>query len=313
MKEYLSLDFGGTFLKYAWIDENYRIIEQGKTEAPLGTEEEFCSAIAALAKKRPVCGIAISMPGILDTDTGYALKAGSYRQLAGKNIYELLSAYTDLPVTIENDGKAAALAELHAGALKGVNTAAAIIIGTGLGGGVIMDGRLRKGSNYAAGEFTGFLMKPGSYSMDSSAAMKTGMTGFLLDVAKTKNMDPADFEVSANFVDHESDRKTKISGKEVFGWIENNDPLTMEAYQRWLESLVFIMINLKVVLDPEKIVIGGGVSANQRFIDDLNREFRKAGEAMSVWKRFDTKIERCHFQADANLIGALYVFRNKYN
>ncbi|MCR5229323.1 MAG: ROK family protein [Solobacterium sp.] len=313
MKEYLLLDFGGTFLKYAWIDEDYRITEQGRTEAPLESEEHFCRAVADLASRRQISGIAISMPGILDTDTGYALKAGSYRHLAGKNIYKLLAAYTDLPVTVENDGKAAALAELKMGALQGVNTGAAIIIGTGLGGGVIMDGRLRKGSHYASGEFTGFLMKPGSYNMDSSAAMNAGMTGFLLDVARTKHMDPADFEVSANFVDHESDRDTKISGKDVFSWIENNDPETMEAYQRWLESLVFIMINLKAVLDPEKIVIGGGVSANQRFIEDLNREFCRAGEAMSVWKRFDMKIEQCRFRADANLIGALCVFREKYN
>jgi len=130
------------------------------------------------------------------------------------------------------------------------------------------------------------------------------------------NLDEIEYqnEICPDYLsDHESDRDTKISGKEVFSWIENNDPETMAAYQRWLESLVFIMINLKAVLDPEKIVIGGGVSANQRFIEDLNREFCRAGEAMSVWKRFDMKIEQCRFRADANLIGALCVFREKYN
>lgn len=311
---YLVFDFGGTFAKYAWMDPQGNIIRKDKKAAPLSDKNDFKNFVRErIDEDKEICGIAISMPGILDPETGHAYRAGSYKCLAGENIYDLLKEITDLPVSVENDGKAAALAEQWKGSLKDVNCGAAVIIGTGLGGGIIMNHELQRGSHFAAGEITAILMEPGNYSMDGSAALKTGMTGFLLDVAKTKNMNPADFEISANFLDGETERKNKISGKDVFKWIEEGDPETLEAYRRWLEALTFVLINLKVILDPEKIVIGGGVSGNERFLHDLKKEYSKAGESMSVYKRFNCQIERCAFKEDANLLGALAVWKKLYS
>ena len=312
-RKYLVLDFGGTFVKYAWMDQDGNIIRKDKKPAPLACKEDFRKFVSEREEEdRSICGIAISMPGILNPETGYAYRAGSYKCLAGTNIYDLLREVTDIPVSIENDGKAAALAEQWKGSLKDVSCGAAVIIGTGLGGGIIMNHELQRGSHFAAGEITAVLMEPGNYSMEGSAALKTGMTAFLLDVAKTKKMNPADFEISSNFVDEDSERENKISGKDVFKWIEEGDPETLEAYHRWLEALTFVLINLKVILDPEKIVIGGGVSANERFLHDLKEEYKKAGESMSVYKRFNCQIERCTFKEDANLLGALAVWKRLY-
>ena len=309
---YLAFDFGGTFVKGAVI-EGSTAIQKWKDPAPLDSSEMFKEYIAECYRKNAetIQGIAISMPGIIDNQSGYALRAGSYRSLAGVNICDLLS---DLPVktAVENDGKAATLAELYEGNLKGVRTGAVITVGTGLGGGIVTDGKLHRGSHFAAGEITGFLLEPGNYTMDGTAALKCGMTGFLLTVAKEKGMDPALFEVSANYKNGNDAIKNCYSGKDVLQWVREGDETAGKVYREWLEKLVMIILNLQITLDTEVILIGGGVSQNEMFMQDLKTEYRKAGEALSIYRRFNSCVETCRFLEDANLLGAVYNYRELY-
>lgn len=309
---YLAFDFGGTFVKAALI-ENGTVVQKWKDKAPLESKEQFHDYIAGWYQAYPdtVQGIAISMPGIIDPVTGYAYRAGSYKKLADSNIYELLS---DIPckVAVENDGKAATLAELVSGKLKGAETGAVITIGTGLGGGIVTNGKLLRGSHFAAGEITGFLLEPGNYSMEGCAALSGGMTGFLLHVAKAKGMDASEFEVSDNFVENPRQRSKKYGGKEVLQWVTENDPVTSEVYHKWIEKLIMIILNLQITLDTEKILIGGGISANEMFLSDLKAEYKKAGESLSIYRRFGAEIDSCQYREDANLLGAVYNYQNLY-
>ena len=309
---YLAFDFGGTFVKGALIKDDV-ILERWKDKAPLASVEQFSNYIMECYNRYSgkAEGIAISMPGIIDVKSGYALKAGSYKALAKTNIYDLLK---DIPVktAVENDGKAATLAELYAGNLKGVQTGAVITIGTGLGGGIVQEGKLQRGSHYAAGELTGFLLEPGNYSMAGSAALNCGMTAFLLKVAEARNMDPAEFEVSDNFVSGHKTVEKKYGGREVLQWVEQNDETVKKVYHEWLEKLVMIILNLQIILDTEVILIGGGISQNQMFIDDLQAEYRKACEGLSIYRRFNSRVEACKFREDANLLGAVYNFKSLY-
>lgn len=303
---YLAFDFGGTFVKGAII-ENKTIIQKWKDKALLASREEFRDYVMECYRKHAdkVQGIAISMPGIIDNETGYAFRAGSYKALAGTNIYELLSEIP-LKVSVENDGKAATLAELHDGNLKGIATGAVITIGTGLGGGIVTGGKLHRGSHFAAGEITGFLLEPGNYSMDGTAALKCGMTGFLLNVAKAKGMAPDQFEVSSNYKTGHDEISECYGGKEVLQWVREGDEATCLVYRTWLERLVMIILNLQVTLDTEVILIGGGVSQNEMFMQDLKNEYQKAGEGLSIYRRFNSRIETCKFLEDANLLGAVH-------
>ena len=309
---YLAFDFGGTFVKGAVINEN-TIMEKWKDKAPLESIQQFKEYISQYYERfaGTVQGIAISMPGIIDSESGYLFRAGSYKALAGTNIYDLLK---DIPVkvAVENDGKAATLAELCSGNLKGVKTGAVITIGTGLGGGIVMDGKLYRGSHFAAGEITGFLLEPGNYSMDGTAALNCGMTGFLLRVAKAKNMDPALFEVSDNFVTCHNSSKEKYGGREVLEWVKNGDEVTCAVYYEWIRKLIMIILNIQITLDTEAILIGGGISQNDMFMKDLKDEYLKAGNALSIYRRFNSKLDTCAFKEDANLLGAVDCYKTLY-
>lgn len=302
---YLAFDFGGTFVKGAVIDGKV-ITEKWKDKAPLKSIQQFKEYITSYYERfsGTVQGIAISMPGIINGETGLAFRAGSYKALAGNNIYEILK---DIPVkvAVENDGKAATLAELYYGNLKGVNTGAVITVGTGLGGGIVIDGKLHRGSHFAAGEITGFLLEAGNYTMDGVAAMNCGMTGLLLKVAKAKNIDSSEFEISDNFLKSANESRKKYSGQEVLEWVKNKDESTVTVYREWIKNLVMVVLNLQITLDTETILIGGGVSANEMFMNDVKDEYRKAGEKLSIYRRFHNKVDTCAFKEDANLLGAV--------
>lgn len=307
---YLAFDFGGTFVKGAVISED-TIIEKWKDKAPLESKNQFAEYIRECYEKHAdkVRGIAISMPGIMDSKTGYALRAGSYKTLAGENIYELLK---DIPVkkAIENDGKAATLAELYNGNLKGVKTGVVITIGTGLGGGIVVNGELYRGPHFAAGEITGFLLEPGNYTMSGTAALNCGMTGFLLKVAEEKKIDPSEFEVSENFLNGAVSSEKKYSGKDVLKWVAEGDEASRRVYSEWIKSIVMIILNVQVILDTEVVLIGGGVSQNEMFMNDLKEEYAEAGKKLSIYRRFNCKTEACAMKEDANLYGAVYNYRS---
>ena len=132
----LTFDYGGTFIKYGIRDENAVITKAVTIPAPLGSVQEYYDATKKIYEQfaEDIDGVAISMPGVINSEAGYAASAGAYTAiLGGKNIPELLD-FIDKPVSVENDGKAAILAELWKGSLQGIENAAACIIGSGLGG-----------------------------------------------------------------------------------------------------------------------------------------------------------------------------------
>lgn len=299
----LTFDFGGTFVKYCLLNEDAEISSRGRMPAPLHTEEEFLDTIAGIYEKYrdSTDGIAVSMPGIIDSDSGEIVLVTLYPALSGKNLYRLLQERVNVPVSVENDGKAAILAEAWKGSLAGVSDAVCVLLGSGIGGGIFMDGKLRKGSGFAAGEISDLMIAPGIYNKENALCFDASVTGFLKAVARARNMDPALFEISGNA----SAEEKRISGRDVFEWLEDGDAETAAVYQSWIEKLTWLLINLKLTVSPQKIVIGGAISQNARFIGDLRQEYAEAAEVFAAGMP-ETQIDVCTFLADANLLGAAY-------
>ncbi len=154
MKQYLGIDAGGTFTKYALIDENGVILEKDKVPSPAyqdHTKEDYYRVLDGIVEnfRDRISGIAVSMPGMLDSVRGYAVTAGFLNYLADE-----LSLRYGIPVTIENDGKCAALAELWSGSLKGCVNGAVVVLGTGVAGGIVIGGELYRGTRFTAGEYS---------------------------------------------------------------------------------------------------------------------------------------------------------------
>lgn len=155
MKQYLLIDIGGTFIKYSLADEQARKISGGKVPTPLTNMDDLLAAIEGFAAplQGQFVGCAISMPGRIDTRNGIAHTGGMLSAFMWEQPFAAqVEARLGVPVTIANDGKCAAAAEGWTGALAGVENGLVLVLGTGIGGGIILNGKVLMGAHAAAGE-----------------------------------------------------------------------------------------------------------------------------------------------------------------
>ena len=142
MKQYLLIDIGGTFIKYSLADEQARKISGGKVPTPLTNMDDLLAAIEGFAAPHQgqFVGYAISMPGRIDTRNGITHTGGVLSAFMWEQPFAAqVEARLGVPVTIANDGKCAAAAEGWTGALAGVENGLVLALGTGIGGGIILD------------------------------------------------------------------------------------------------------------------------------------------------------------------------------
>ena len=138
----MVFDVGGTEIKYSVMDEQLHRTNSGAVPTPQDTQAQFLDTLYRLyaPHKDEVTGIAMALPGFVDNRTGYVSNGGALLYNTATPVGQLLAEKCGCPVILENDGKAAAMAELANGALKGCCNAAVFIIGTGVGGGIIANG-----------------------------------------------------------------------------------------------------------------------------------------------------------------------------
>ena len=156
MSEYLTIDVGGTAVKYALMNEEAEIAEKGEVATPHDSQEEFINLVVGLYQKYQdrVEGIAMSAPGRIDASRGYFYTSGALGYLDHTDFAALLADKVKVPFRLENDAKSAALAELWKGSMQGVANGTVITLGTGIGGAIIINGKLYRGSTFAAGEYS---------------------------------------------------------------------------------------------------------------------------------------------------------------
>lgn len=295
--KYLVFDWGGTFLKYAIMDETTSILEKSKVPSPSieASAEDLYERIDPIVMqyRNEIKGIAISMPGMLDDKTGYARTSGALKFLLGTNVAEALRDRYGLPVSIENDGKAAALAEHWKGSLKGCSNCAVVIIGTGIGGGIILRDQLLVGKDFSAGEYSflavderntdttdGYWCRYGHVGLSRMVASRTGEDYYTLD------------------------------GIEVFRRVRNHDEHAIAALKEFTYGYAIQIYNLSVLLDLEKIAIGGGLSEDPLLMDYLNASIHSFRQRLPFGSENGhlpmAELVVCKYRNDANLIGALY-------
>lgn len=297
---YLTIDIGGTYIKYALISEHTMILEKSKVatpEAGHATIHDLIEILTDIIKKyqHSIDGVAFSIPGIIDSDSGYAYTAGAVAYLAGQNLVDLLSEKIDVPVTVENDGKCAALAEFWQGSLKGCINGATIVLGTAVGCGLIIDGKLHKGKNFLAGEVSYMLFDA---SDDQFFWHKGGVENLLILTSKNTG------------IPYE-----ELDGIKVFEMANQGDKRALVAIDEYTKCLAKHLYSIQCLLDLDIFAIGGGISGQpllmeylQKNIDAFckNHSFRSFSPIIPK-----PKITACKYFNDANLIGALYHHLNK--
>lgn len=290
---YLVFDVGGSAIKYAFMSEKAEFLEKGKIPTPLDKIESFIEAIGEIYDKykEKIAGIAMSMPGRIDSENGFAYTGGELEYNAGKNIVEILQKRCPVPIVIENDGKCAALAEVWMGNLQECDDAMVVVLGTGIGGGIIKDKKLHKGKHFTAGEFSVMFTNSEAFDENNNPIWWTregGVPALCMLVAKAKKL-PIE----------------EVDGVKVFEYANSDDEEVLNILDEFCRRLAIQLYNLQYVFDPEKIAIGGGISQQDILIDYVERNIEDISKQLPVLIS-KPEIVRCKFFNDSNLIGALY-------
>ena len=307
MKQYLLIDIGGTFIKYSLADEQARKISGGKVPTPLTNMDDLLAVIEGFAAplQGQFVGCAISMPGRIDTKhgiahTGGVLSSFLWEQPFAAQMEELLG----VPVTIANDGKCAAAAEGWTGALAGVENGLVLVLG--IGGGILLNGKVLMGAHAAAGEVSGLVtdvarMEPDDFNLTrvekfAEAPLWAGLasaTGLILEYARQK---------------HLPEGSPMPNGEEIFAAYNAGEPEAQKALKIFARRVAVGILSLQNVLDVEKVAIGGGISAAEALLPAIQAELDWLFERCTVMPTVKPELVRCRYGNDANLIGALKLF-----
>ena len=288
---YLSIDIGGTNIKLALIDHSGQILSKKQVRTP----HEYGEFIATLENEielvqNEIRGIAFCCPGKVDTETGMISFGGALPFLDGISFIDEFQPKFDVPVSVINDGKAAALSELWLGNLNGIENGLALVLGTGIGGGLILDGKLYQGKNFQAGELSFMMKQSGKPSFEDMY----GMTGSAVGLVKKVNI--------------ELGTEDTKDGAAAFEAINQKDPSVYPIFEVFAREIAYMICNVQAILDLEKIVIGGGISAQSIVIEEIRKQYRaiRAGLPFVANTLNEVEIDSCRFLNDANLLGALY-------
>ena len=322
----LVCDFGGSSLKYALVDEKAIMSNNGRVPAPLASVEQFQDTVEALFNryKEDIEGIAISMPGYIDSDTGYLSESGAYSCLYGKNIIEVVSARCPVNIAVENDGKCGALAEAWNGALSDCKDGAVVILGSGVGGGIIKDKKIHKGKNAIAGEFSYLITDQAEMGVTSCSFMSLGMLGVTYKICKVKNLDfsvqdSADAIAYMDTLLHSqypkpigTPKKIKADGKKFIEWVKAGDEQVVAIYKDFICSLAVLVHNIQICHAPDRIVIGGGLSNVTQIFTDLKAELELFYKAAGLSKDLYAEVIKSEYAEECNLLGAMYNYLTHY-
>lgn len=296
MANYLVFDWGGTFLKYALMNEKGDILEKDQFPSAFrnSTKESFYKALDNVVNSfKDISGIAISSAGVIDSAKGYVHTIGILPCLRDTNVCEELANRYHTNVTIENDGKCAALAELWLGNLKDVDDGAVIVIGTSIGGALILDHKLRRGKNFFAGEFCAMCIEMNEPEKPESYAGQRCCTPYLCELIQKK-----------------LNIKEEIQGDTAFQYINEGNEKALEALKEFTDDFAMFLFNIYVSLDLEKILIGGGISKQPVLLDYLKQSIHELKNTQHDLKHGIgyplPVVDVCEFYNDANLVGALY-------
>ncbi len=300
MPLHAGFDLGGTELKYGLIDEKGRIVLRGKKPSP-PSMEELLRVLSKTWKQlkdkkgREILSCGFGFPGIFNLKEKKIFQSPNYPHLDGYELEPALSAFIDVPFSIDNDANVAALGEYLLGSDKGVQSLILITIGTGIGTGIILEGKIWHGKCGYAGELGHVSVR------QRGKKCKCGSRGCL------------ETEVSAQALVRKyksfAQTEEELEAREIFQRAKAGDENALKAYAeagRYLGIGLSIVINL---LNPDRILLGGGVMKASKLLlfpalqEAKKRSYKAAFESC--------KIQMAFLGNDAGFIGAALLGRER--
>lgn len=311
---YLGIDLGGTNIAAAVVDENYKIVGEGKvkTNCPRPAEEIADSMYEAgmMAVKNAglelndIAEVGVGAPGSVNPKTGmicYSNNLGFFNTPLGPMLEERFGR----EVFLENDANAAAFGELMAGAGKGCKQFIAITLGTGVGGGVILNDSILSGFNNAGGELGHIVIvkdgEPCSCGRNGcweAYASATGLIRQTKDAMKNNKSSKMWELVDGNI--------EKVSGRTAFDGMRAGDETAKQVVSKYCDYVACGLTDIINIFQPEVVCIGGGISKEGETLVAPIREYVKR-ERYSKNTEKQTVITTAKLGNDAGIIGAAFL------
>ena len=286
----LAIDIGGTMIKYGLVSSDGKILSTNKikTEASKGLNNilnKIDNIFKRYKENNPV-GIAISGTGQINGMIGKVIGGNPIiPNWIGTNLVKILEEKYNLPAVLENDVNCVALGEKWIGAGKDLSNFICLTIGTGIGGGIILNNQLFRGENFVAGEFGHTLIKKGEFEQFAS-------TTALIRLVKEKT-------------------GKILNGKEIFDLEKKEIVEYQEVISEWIENLTDGLSSIVYCFNPANIILGGGViEQGEPLINRIkNSLFKKIG------LQFKEKLNiiQAKLGNNAGMIGASYLLLEKIN
>lgn len=283
----IAVDIGGTAIKAGvWDGTQLSEFKEIETNASSGGAALMERVQVLIQTYPPADGIGISTAGEVDAVNGSILYANSnIPGYTGMPVKQLLEDAFHVPVAVENDVNAAAIGELQYGAGRGCRDFLCVTYGTGVGGCIVMEGRVVRGATHCAGGFGGMILHPecrdGSESLQGCYERCASTTAL---VEKVKAVDAS-----------------LDGGRKIFAAMNRQE--VREQIDAWIDDICIGLINLIYIFNPPLVVLGGGVMAQEYVIREINKKVKR--QLPPLLK--NTKIVPASLGNTAGMMGAAYL------
>ncbi len=311
----IGIDLGGTNIKVGLVDEKYNIVAKTSTKTNLPRPaDEICASIVeavwtVLNEAKVTIGevnsIGIGTPGVANRDSGVVLYSCNL-DFKNTDLRSLIKKRLDKPIYVENDANAAAFGEVLAGAGKGYKNVVVVTLGTGVGGGIIVDGKIYTGFNYCGGELGHTVIefngrpcscgRKGCFEAYSSATALINMTKESMEAHKDSKM----WKIAGGSLDN-------VDGKTAFDGMRADDAAAKDVIKMYIDYLGCGLTNIVNTFQPEMLLIGGGICKEGENLTKPLYEFINR-ESYCVDAEQVTKLDVCKLGNDAGIIGAAFLY-----
>ena len=303
MKQYFGIDIGGTAVKLGIVDETGKVLCKGEQSVNFdGYQTPVLDTVRKAAKEfltaqaipvENLSGIGVSATGQIDSRKGIvAGTCGNFPNYIGSPIKAALEQDFGLPVTVANDANCMTLGEVWVGGAQGYTDVIGVTLGTGVGGGILTGGRLLEGARGLGGELGHYR----THALDG-VPCTCGATGCWERYAATTALVRAAQEKNPAWTD----------GRAIFAAAEAGNPEVLALLDTWTDEIAQGLAGMVHIFNPQLILIGGGVSAQQKLLIEPIAAKVKASVMPAFAEGLEVRAAQLH--NDAGMVGAVYYFR----
>ena len=317
--KYVGVDIGGTNLKAGLVDENGVLLATQKMKvASIADDDGLAWTVASLVQElahtvnisvSDVASVGVGVPGTVEIRSG-SINYTCNLPLRNVPLRKLFHRYLSIPLYIENDANCAALAEFLVGAGRDSKRFVTITLGTGVGAGIVHNGKIYHGANGMAGEVGHMVIQRGGLPCPCG---RHGCWEQYASATALKRMTAAALAAHPDSILAQvvAENEGRVSGQSAFIAARRGDPVGQQVCDEYVDYLACGVVNVVNIFQPDTLAIGGGVSneAEEQLL--LPVQQRVARESIPCGRDRRTRIVKAELGNRAGIIGAALLGKNK--